>query len=77
MTLLRSRVWSGRPDAGLELGELGAQRLLGVAALGHLAHDRGNPDDLAGLVAQQGHAELDRQPMPVRWVAGTLNSVSP
>jgi len=49
----------------LEFGDLGAQRPFGVAAFGDLTHDRRYPDDLAGVVAQQRHTELDRQPVPV------------
>ena len=68
----------GRVHAVLEVGDLGAQAVtvsrprqlgaqcpLGRPALAHLAHDRRDPDDGAGVVAQQGHAELDREPTPV------------
>jgi pyruvate kinase len=44
--------WSARTDPSFEVGELGAQRPLGFAALAHLAHDRRYPDDPVGLVPQ-------------------------
>src|SRR6185312_16460110 len=56
---------SGRPYPAFEFGDLSAQGPFRVAAFADLTHDRRDPDDLAGVVTQQRHTELDRQPLPL------------